>query len=122
MTTCGLIDMFIKDIVRVIYLGIPISNYQQLASFSQGKSKHIYKKSKATALLKYYYLISLPIVIYNQRSAVSGQQSAFSGQQLLMLITASCTAVLYHARVIHYYCVRSNIRSHRSIRSCHYCA
>src|SRR6266540_1049137 len=53
-------------------------SYQQLAFFSQGKSKHIYKKSKTTALLKYYYLIGWPIAIYNQRSAVSGQRSAVS--------------------------------------------
>src|SRR6266498_5123177 len=76
MITYGLKYMFIKVLFGVIYLCISISSYQQLASFSQGKSKYIYKKSKATALLKYYYLISLLITIYNQRSAVSGQQSA----------------------------------------------
>src|SRR6266508_1828084 len=107
---------------RVIYLYISILSYQQLASFSQGKSKSIYKKSKTTALLKYYYLIGRSIMISNQRSVVSGQWSAVSGQQLLMPITAPCVAVICHARVIHYYCICSNIRSYHSIRSCHYCA
>src|SRR6266542_6091584 len=78
MMTYGLKYIFIKVLFRIIYLCISISSYQQLAFFSQGKSKHIYKKSKTTALLKYYYLIGLPIAIYNQRSAVSGQRSAVS--------------------------------------------
>src|SRR6266542_1191046 len=97
MMTYGFKDIFIKDVISGNIFVPSILSYQQLASFSQRKSKHIYKKSKATALLKYYYLIGRLIVISNQRSAVSGQQSAVSGQQsavsgqrLLLLITASC--------------------------------
>src|SRR6266511_904867 len=110
----------LKILFQVIYLCISIKNYQQLASFSQGKSKHIYKKSKTIAFLKYYYLIGQSIVISNQRSVVSGrqsavsnqqsavgsQQSAVSSQQLLMPITAPCAAVICHARIIQYYCAR----------------
>ncbi len=120
---------------RIIYLCIHILSHQQLAFFSQG-SKHIYKKSKATAFPKYYYLIERSIAISNQWSAVSSQrsavgdqqsvissqQSAVSGQQLLMLITAPCVAVICHTHVIQYYYICSNIRSCRSIRSYHYCA
>src|SRR6266498_1718891 len=76
MMTYGLIYVYLKILFRVIYLCVSILSYQQLASFSQRKSKHIYKKSKATVLLKYYYLIGLLIVISNQRSAVGGQRSA----------------------------------------------
>ena len=114
MTYVGLNICLLKMLFRVIYSGIHLSSYQQLASFSQGKSKHIYKKSKATALIKYYYLIGQPIMIYNRRSAVGSRRS-------LMPITALCAACHCHARVIQYYCVRSNIRNRRSIRSCHYC-
>src|SRR6266540_3020276 len=129
MMTYGLKYMFIKILFQVIYLYVCTLSYQQLASFSQGKSKHIYKKSKATAFSKYYYLIGQSIAISNQwsavsgqRLAVSGQQSAVSGQRSLMLITALCAAIICHARVIQYYCARSNIRSHHSIHSCYYCA
>src|SRR6266511_322446 len=69
-----------KILFQVIYVGISILSYQQLPSFSQGKSKYIYKKSKTTALLKYYYLINLSITISNWQSAISGQRSAVSGQ------------------------------------------
>ena len=44
--------MFIKGLFWVIYYVFLTKAIHQLASFSQGKSKHIYKKSKATALLK----------------------------------------------------------------------
>src|SRR6266540_3287852 len=84
------IYVYLRFLFRVIYLCFPILSYQQLASFSQGKSKHIYKKSKATALLKYYYLISLLIAIYNQRSAVDSRQSAVSGQWSAVTSTDHC--------------------------------
>src|SRR6266540_4163249 len=73
--------VYLKILFQVIYVCLLILSYQQPASFSQGKSKHIYKNSKTTALLKYYYLIGLPNMIYNQRSAISGQRSAVSGRR-----------------------------------------
>src|SRR6266540_6108879 len=115
MMTYGLKYMFIKILFQVIYLYVCTLSYQQLASFSQGKSKHIYKKSKTTAFLKYYYLIGWSIMISNQQSTVSGWQ-------LLMLITALYAAIICYAHVIQYYCTRNNIHSHHSICNCHYCA
>src|SRR6266542_6571585 len=101
MTTYWLKYMFyLKVLFQVIYLCISILSYQQLAFFSQGKSKHIYKKSKATALLKYYYLIGLLITIYNQRSAVSGQRSAVSGYSYRLLPHAQLSFVTLASSII----------------------
>src|SRR6266540_7307883 len=56
-------------------------------------------------------------------SNLGGQCPLYNtGQRLLMLILRYVQHVICHARVIQYYCSRSNIRSCRSIRSCHYCA
>src|SRR6266540_3529981 len=73
--------VYLKILFQVIYVCLLILSYQQPASFSQRKSKYIYKNSKTTALLKYYYLIGLLIAIYNQRSAFGGQQSAVGSRQ-----------------------------------------
>src|SRR6266542_2905088 len=108
---------------KYIYVFLTKATHSLLPSV-KGKASIFIRNLK---LLRYKIELSnwladrdLQSAISGQRSAVGGQRSAVGGYFCRSLRHAQ--HIICHACVIQYYCARNNIRSRRSIRSCHYCA